>query len=164
MSFIFDLLRLVYDALLHIDLRRLTTPPYGRLHQLADRLIIRTHKLAGLKIDQYFSTRFSYPSWMILPFASGDTNYCNKMLEEMEKIWKFTFGGSLLLISYVYIASLIYIPDRFAGSLLHSSKSTLCVPPFGVKPSPSPRSRSPWLLCCRAAFFWSIEPRYPRRV
>ena len=81
------------------DLRRLTTPPHRQLHQLTDRLIVRTHKLAGLKIDQYFSTCFSYPSWMILPFSSsGDTNYCNKKLEEMEKIWTFTSGGSLLLI------------------------------------------------------------------
>jgi len=108
MSLIFDLLRLVYDALLlvHIDVRILITLPHRRLHPLADRFIVRTHKLAVLKIDQYFSTRFSYPSWMILPFSSsGDTNYYNKTLEEMEKIWTFTSGGSLLFISYVYIAS-----------------------------------------------------------
>ena len=65
---------------------------------LSDRLLVRTHKVTGLGINNYFSTRFSYPRWMVLPFVSGDTTCLKKALEEMWKIWTFAAGGSLLLI------------------------------------------------------------------
>ena len=38
---------------------------------------------------------------MILAFAYADTTCRTRALEEMEKIWTFASGGSLLLISYV---------------------------------------------------------------
>jgi len=75
---------------------------HRHLRPLAGRLIIYTHKFASLGIDTHFSTRFSYPCWMILPFASGDATYLKKAVEKMEKIWTSASGGSLLLISCVY--------------------------------------------------------------
>ena len=75
---------------------------HRHLRPLPGCLIICTHEFASLGIDTHFSTRFSYPCWMILPFASGDTIYLEKALEKTKKIWTSASGGSLLLISCVY--------------------------------------------------------------
>ena len=77
-------------------------PGHRHLRPLAGRLIISAHKFTSLGIDSHFSTQFSYPSWMILPFVSGDTTYPKKVLEKMERIWTSASGGSPLLISCVY--------------------------------------------------------------
>ena len=104
MSSPFYLLYLAYVASLIVHKTDVLTwlPLHRILHPLAHRLAMRTHKIAGLGIDQYFSIRFSYPSWMILPFASADTISRKKALEDMEKIWTFASGGSFLLIPYVH--------------------------------------------------------------
>lgn len=83
------------------------SPLFRHLQLLRRRLITSTQKLTSLGIDNYFSERFSYPSWMILLFPSSDTTCRKKALEEMEKIWKISSGGSLLLISWVYKTAFI---------------------------------------------------------
>ena len=84
-------------------------------------LINRTHSLAYLGLDRYFKKKFSYiarrgsnngiasdippPVWIAL---TNDTRpQWKTALKEMERIWKILVGGTLLLIPYAHIFSIL---------------------------------------------------------